>query len=194
MSDRRDTQWPRFEVFLQEKNGRSHKSVGSVHAPDAEMAMLNARDLFGRRPDVINLWVAAADHILAKTAEELAQPMNWQQEIVEEEVVAKYLIFQKQSQRRAMTFVMHTGEVMAQNAEHALQKAIEAFHDPAKPTFVWWVCPESAITRSEPEDIESLFSPALEKHYKHPYDYKTFSKMRKVRKTKSEKTSVTSDE
>jgi len=194
MSEQRDTQWPRFEVFLQEKNGRSHKSVGSVHAPDAEMALLNARDLFGRRPDVVNLWVAAAEHILAKTAEELTQNSSWQQKIVEGGFETNYFVFQKQSQRRAMTYVVHTGEVMAQNAEHALQKAIGAFDDPARPTFVWWVCPESAITRSKPEEIESLFSPALEKHYKHPYDYKTFSKMRKVRKAKSEKAGVTSDE
>ena len=184
MSARRDTQWPRFEVFLQEKNGRFHKSVGSVHAPDAEMALLNARDLFGRRPEVVNLWVAAADHILAKTAEELAENHAISESNFADESESTFYVFQKQSQRRAMTFVVHTGEVMASNSEHALHKAMAAFDNPAKPTFVWWICPESAITRSEPDDVDSLFAPAYEKHYKHPYDYKTFSKMREVRKTK----------
>ena len=184
MSEGHDTQWPRFEVFLQEKNGRFHKSVGSVHAPDTEMALLNARDLFSRRPEVVNLWVAAADYILAKTAEELAKDNKIQEGNFAAESESTFYVFQKQSQRRAMTFVVHTGEVIASNAEHALQKAIVRFDDPAKPTFVWWICPEKAITRSDPDDAESLFAPAYEKHYKHPYDYKTFSKMREVRKTK----------
>ncbi len=182
MSERWDTQWPKFEVFLQEKHGRSHKSVGSVHAPDAEMALLNARDLFGRRPDVISLWVVDAAQILTKTAEELAEDTTWSPGIVDKQPEALYYVFQKQSQRRTMTYVVHTGEVMAQNTAHALQKAIASLDDPAKPTFVWWVCPASAITRSEPDDIDSLFAPAYEKHYKHPSDYKTFSKIREVQK------------
>lgn len=184
MNERRDTQWSRFEVFLQEKNGRFHKSVGSVHAPDAEMALLNARDLFGRRPEVVNLWVAAAENILAKTAEELAEDNTILERSFPEESESTFYVFQKQSQRRAMTFVVHSGEIIASNAKHALQKAMAKFDDPGKPTFVWWVCPETAITRSDPSDADSLFAPAYEKHYKHPYDYKTFSKMREVRKTK----------
>ena len=126
---------------MQEKNGRFHKSVGSVHAPDAEMALLNARDLFGRRPEVVNLWVAATDHILAKTAEALAEDATIQKSCFANESKSTFYVFQKQSQRRTMTFVVHTGEVVASNAEHALQKAMAQFDDPAKPTFVWWICP-----------------------------------------------------
>ncbi|MFQ5435705.1 MAG: phenylacetic acid degradation protein, partial [Anaerolineae bacterium] len=38
-----DTQWPLWEVFKQDKPDKAHESVGTVHAPDAEMALLNAR-------------------------------------------------------------------------------------------------------------------------------------------------------
>ena len=58
-----DTQWPRYEVFKQDKPGKPHEAVGSVHAPDAEMAMLNARNVFVRRPSAVSLWVVAADVI-----------------------------------------------------------------------------------------------------------------------------------
>ncbi len=63
-----DTQWPRFEVFLQDRDGRSHKNVGTIHAADGEMALLNARDVYARRPDCVSLWVIASNQILSKTA------------------------------------------------------------------------------------------------------------------------------
>jgi ring-1,2-phenylacetyl-CoA epoxidase subunit PaaB len=31
--------WKIWEVFIRSKNGLSHKHVGSLHAPDAEMAI-----------------------------------------------------------------------------------------------------------------------------------------------------------
>ena len=40
---------PLFEVFVRAKRGLSHVHVGSVHAPDATMAVRNARDLYTRR-------------------------------------------------------------------------------------------------------------------------------------------------
>jgi ring-1,2-phenylacetyl-CoA epoxidase subunit PaaB len=73
-----DTQWPRFQVLLQEAEGKPHQDVGSVHAPDAEFALLNARDVFARRPACISMWVVPVEAIFSKTAEELK---GWQPEI-----------------------------------------------------------------------------------------------------------------
>src|SRR5215510_1998522 len=67
-----DTQWPRFIVFQQAKAGEPHQYAGSVHAPDAEMALMNARDVFVRRPACVSLWIVPAAMIFSKTAEELA--------------------------------------------------------------------------------------------------------------------------
>ena len=47
--EKKDTQWPLWEVFVQANPGIPHKHVGSVHAVDAEMAMQNARDVYTRR-------------------------------------------------------------------------------------------------------------------------------------------------
>ena len=41
-----DTTLPLFEVFVRAKRGLSHVHVGSIHAPDATMAVRNARDLY----------------------------------------------------------------------------------------------------------------------------------------------------
>lgn len=60
-----DTQWPLFEVFHQQARGEPHVHVGSVHAPDAEMAILMAKEQYARRQACVNLWVVPAGAILA---------------------------------------------------------------------------------------------------------------------------------
>ena len=48
---------PLWEVFIRSKAGLSHKHAGSLHAPDAEMAISNARDVYTRRSEGISIWV-----------------------------------------------------------------------------------------------------------------------------------------
>lgn len=62
--------WPLWEVFIQSKPGLSHKHVGSLHAPDAEMAIENARDVYTRRSEGISIWVVPAEVISASSPED----------------------------------------------------------------------------------------------------------------------------
>ncbi|MCG8350995.1 MAG: hypothetical protein MI924_24765 [Chloroflexales bacterium] len=161
-----DTQWPRFEVFKQDSPQEPFRSIGAIHAPDSEMALLNARDVHVRRPDCVGLWVVRADAIYSRTAEELVQTPEETAPLIADTDGAPqtYYVFQKTSQRRSMTFVTHVGEVIARTSHEALDKARVAF--PAGDVFVWWVCPAAAITRSEPEWEDSWFAPAKEKTYR----------------------------
>lgn len=59
-----------WEVFVQEKTGTPHVHAGSVHAPDAEMALQHARDVYGRRGPVVSLWVVRAADIVATEPED----------------------------------------------------------------------------------------------------------------------------
>jgi ring-1,2-phenylacetyl-CoA epoxidase subunit PaaB len=176
----KETQWPRFEVFQQDRPDRPHQNVGSVHAPDAEVALLNARNVFVRRPACLSLWVVPADAILARTSQELAENPDWQQETAAiggpEE---SYCVFQKQSQRRSMTYVTHVGEVMAASPLQALAHAAAQFGD--GDVYVWWVCPAKDIVRTSEEDVESLFMPAHSKHYRQPQAYRTFTEMKELK-------------
>ena len=43
----------------------SHKHAGSLHAPDEEMAISNARDVYTRRSEGISIWVVESKHIHA---------------------------------------------------------------------------------------------------------------------------------
>ena len=63
-------EWTLWEVFVQEKQGASHEHAGSVHAPDAEMALLNARDVYGRRGSVCSMWVVPSNAIFASSPED----------------------------------------------------------------------------------------------------------------------------
>lgn len=174
-----DTQWPRYEIFKQDRPDKPHESIGTVHAVDAEMALQNGRDLFARRPKCHSLWVVRADAIFAKTAQELAHDDAWQLAESGDEP-ATYLVFQKKTERRGMTFTTHVGEVEAASAPAALQKALQTFSN--EEVFVWWVVPQTAVTASNEDDIASMFLPPAAKKYRLPNQYRTVLTMQKIKR------------
>ncbi len=180
-----DTQWPRFEVFEQERPGRPHVNAGAVHAPDAEMALQNARDVFVRRPDCYSLWVAPASAIYSRTAEELAAEAAASAlpggAVAEAET---YQVFRKVTQRQGETFVTHAGAVQARSPAEALARAREQFAEMA--AFVWWVIPDRAINRSDAADASTLFGPARDKTFRMPNFYRVQTLMRQATATGDE--------
>lgn len=177
-----DTQWARYEVFQQTRPGVPLANIGSVHAPDPEMALQNARDVFVRRPQTHVLWVVPADVILSRTAEEIARG-DWQSPESAKEAASslekRFFVFRKSSQRRSMTFVTQSGEVQARSASEALRLALQRFSDD-KRTFVWWIVPADAVVTSQDEDVPSMFDPAHDKRYRMPAEYHTQTMMREL--------------
>ena len=57
--------WQTYEVFHQKKRGDQHMHVGIVHAPNIEMAMLFAKEQFGRRGVSANMWVVRTADVFA---------------------------------------------------------------------------------------------------------------------------------
>lgn len=62
--------WLLYEVFVRSRRGLSHNHVGSIHAPDAELALTNARDLYTRRQEGVSLWVIPSNQITASSPAE----------------------------------------------------------------------------------------------------------------------------
>jgi ring-1,2-phenylacetyl-CoA epoxidase subunit PaaB len=62
--------WPLYEVFVRGKRGLNHVHVGSLHAPDDQMALHNARNLYTRRNEGVSIWVVRGDAITASSPEE----------------------------------------------------------------------------------------------------------------------------
>ena len=62
--------WPLWEVFIRSQHGLAHKHVGSLRAPDAEMAIKNARDVYTRRNEGVSIWVVRSEAITASSPDE----------------------------------------------------------------------------------------------------------------------------
>lgn len=58
-------EWPLWEVFIRGQHGMSHRHVGSLHAPDAKLALNNARDVYTRRNEGVSIWVVKSLDITA---------------------------------------------------------------------------------------------------------------------------------
>jgi ring-1,2-phenylacetyl-CoA epoxidase subunit PaaB len=181
-----DTQWPRYEVFKKDSDKRPLEAVGTVHASDPEIALLNARDVFVRRPSAVALWVVRESDILKYTAEELAHRPDINLEEPSHNPPQQFHLFIKHSQRRSMTAVYEVGQLTARTAEEALQLALA---EPGRYTtdeiFVWWVVPDSAITQSNNDDINSLFAPAEDKTYRQQNSYGFVGLQKERRRSKS---------
>ena len=65
-----DDAWPLWEVFLRARRGLNHVHVGSLHAPDAELALRHARDLYCRRNEGISIWVVRSTDVVASSPHE----------------------------------------------------------------------------------------------------------------------------
>ena len=62
--------WPLWEVFVRTKGGLAHRHVGSVHAPDSELALRHARDTYTRRQEGVSLWVVPSAEIVDSDPDE----------------------------------------------------------------------------------------------------------------------------
>lgn len=157
-----DTQWPRWEVLKKDNERKPHQAVGSVHAADAEHALLMARTVFARRPAAVSMWVAPAAAIHAFTAEELEQLPTAAENGTGP--LSSYLVVVKSTNRRSMTFGDLKGEVEATSLRAALDRAIELAGE--EPVLALWLVEADQVVRSEPADADPWFGPAQDKTYK----------------------------
>lgn len=65
--------WPLWEVFVRARGGLDHRHSGSVHAPDAEMALRHARDTYTRRMEGVSIWVVKSSDITASDPDHAGQ-------------------------------------------------------------------------------------------------------------------------
>jgi ring-1,2-phenylacetyl-CoA epoxidase subunit PaaB len=74
MTDQPSARLEPWEVFRQEKEGDPMRHGGSVMAPDAELAMHYARELYGRRQESMRLWIVRRADIQVLDDADLLQP------------------------------------------------------------------------------------------------------------------------
>lgn len=62
--------WQTYEVFHQAKKGDRHIHVGSLHAPNPEMAIILAKEQYARRYKCVNLWVVRTSDVITMDYED----------------------------------------------------------------------------------------------------------------------------
>lgn len=62
--------WQTYEVFAQNKRGEHYSHVGSLHAPNPEMAWILAKEQFGRRNKITGIWITKTSDIFSVTENE----------------------------------------------------------------------------------------------------------------------------
>jgi phenylacetate-CoA oxygenase PaaH subunit len=63
-----------YEVFRQEKEGDPMRHGGNVLAPDPDLAMHYARELFGRRNESSRLWIVRRADVIVLEDQDLLNP------------------------------------------------------------------------------------------------------------------------
>lgn len=174
-----DTQWPRYEVFVQERPERPHQHAGSVHAPDDEIALQNARDVFVRRPECTSLWVAPAAAITGATAQALAERSAEGVAAQADRGDHAFEVFAKVEQRGTL---IHIGQVAASSAEAAL--AASRHLAAANGALVLWVVPSGRVTRSGENDVAPMFAPASTKVYRDQAYYHVQTMLQRMRRSR----------
>jgi phenylacetate-CoA oxygenase PaaH subunit len=66
--------WPVFEVFTQAREGQALTHGGNVIAPDLDMALMYAREFYGRRNESARIWVVPRDSILELVDPDILHP------------------------------------------------------------------------------------------------------------------------
>jgi ring-1,2-phenylacetyl-CoA epoxidase subunit PaaB len=166
-------------VFQQDAPDAPFVHNGTVHAPDAEIALLNARDVFGRRPSANAMWVVPIEAIFSRSREELeTQPLEYDSSRDGEE----YLIFGKLSQQGQL---QHLGQAFGTSPEGVMKQFIDNYSGSA--AWVWWVVQKEEITATDPQEVDQLFKPFEAHTFKSQADYPVITMMREIRaKGKSE--------
>jgi ring-1,2-phenylacetyl-CoA epoxidase subunit PaaB len=176
-----DTQLPRYEVFVQERDGGPYLHAGGVHAADGELALLNARDVFARRPECRGLWIVPADLITRRTAEQLGgdPPLAFPAGTLEAEI---YLVFAKIGHKGTHAYL---GAVRAADPAEALQQSETTFG--GEDVTSWWVVPELARRSNRPDESGAWFQTALDKPFRDQAFYPVETFMRELKRSRGPK-------
>lgn len=178
LSEKELEQWQTYEVFHQRKADDVHVHVGAVHASNADVAFLFAKEQYARRLQCYNLWVAKTADIFAFNMEK-NQNDNFVSEDVPPHAEIAYDIFY---QHHRGEHPKYTGTVLATHPEKAIQTAQQQF---GKETFMIWAIPQDKIYKQPTEQAE-MYTYVPKKSYRDATGYKVMAKLNKIRKARKQ--------
>jgi len=193
-------QFGTYEVFHQKKEGAPFVYVGPVHAPEADVAFLFAKEQFSRRFACTGLWVVptAAITVTAYVGDQesaydslplvsdlKSAPKSAGTEPVDESVAQaaayaageeEYDIFHLKKRGKAH---QHVGKVRAGTPAEALQVAKAVFGE-QRPVVNIWAVRAADILRSD-EDDRDIWTTTPDKKYRDAISYKVQDRIDKFK-------------
>ena len=188
-------QFGTYEVFHQKKEGAPFVYVGPVHAPEADVAFLFAKEQFSRRFACTGLWVVptAAITVTAYVGDQESAydtlpllPANQVPIAIIDDTAAEeaayaageedYDIFHLKKRGKAH---QHLGKVRASSPADALQVAKAVFGE-QRPVVNVWAVRSADILRSDEEDRD-IWTTTPEKKYRDAISYKVQDRIEKFK-------------
>ena len=187
-------QFETYEVFHQKKEGAPFVYVGPVHAPEADLAFLFAKEQYSRRFTCTGLWVVPTSAITVteyagdtESAYDTlpllprpAAPVPVDESVVEEAAYAAgeedYDVFHLKKRGKAH---QHVGKVRAATPADALQVAKAAFGEQRPVVNVWAV--RSADVLCSNADDRDIWTATADKKYRDAISYKVQDRIEKFK-------------
>lgn len=188
-------QFGTYEVFHQKKESAPFVYVGPVHAPEADVAFLFAKEQFSRRFACTGLWVVptAAITVTAYVDDQESAydtlpllPANQAPATTTDNTTAEetacangkedYDVFHLRKRGKAH---QHMGKVRASSPADALQMAKAVFGE-QRPVVNVWAVPSADILRSD-EDDRDIWTTTPEKKYRDAISYKVQDRIEKFK-------------
>ena len=175
-------QFETYEVFHQKKEGAPYMYVGPVHAPEADVAFLFAKEQFSRRFACTGLWVVptAAITVTAYVGQPVLAAGPADDTAAEEASYAAseedYDIFHLKKRGKAH---QHVGKVRASSPAEALQVAKAVFGE-QRPLVNVWAVRAADILCSDDEDRD-IWTTTPDKKYREAISYRVQDRIEKFK-------------
>ena len=174
-------QFETYEVFHQKKEGAPFVYVGPVHAPEADMAFLFAKEQFSRRFACTGLWVVptVAITVTAYVGDQESAYDTLPLLTTRETTTAggeEYDIFHLKKRGKAHQQV---GKVRADSPADALQMAKTAFGE-QRPVVNVWAVRSADVLCSDDEDRD-IWTSTPDKKYRDAISYKVQDRIEKFK-------------
>lgn len=162
-------QFETYEAFVQVKEGKSLDHVGSVHAPNEEMAFLFAKEQYTRRGNYCNaLCIVKTSNIMMSDYSDNSISVYDSVTVNPTGVITEeFEIFHMYKRGKHHRYI---GTVNALNFDDALANA-KVFYPSEKPVYNVWVVNSNDILTSDDDDRD-IWDTLKEKQYREAIDYK----------------------
>ena len=189
-------QFGTYEVFHQKKDGAAYVYVGPVHAPEADVAFLFAKEQYSRRFACTGMWVVptaaitvtayvgdqeSAYDTLPLLTEQAAPAAGEADDTAAEEAAyaageEDYDIFHLKKRGKAH---QHVGKVRATSPADALQVARAVFGE-QRPVVNVWAVRAADVLRSDDADRD-IWTTTPDKKYRDAISYKVQDRIEKFK-------------